>query len=154
MFESNSIAYYVANDQLRGDSAEKRAEVLQWLDYGNADVQSASASWVFPLLGLVEYHKNEVEKAKSDVKNILNVLNSQLKTRTYLVGERVSLADVALAADLALLYQYVLDAKFREPFGNVNRWFTTIINQQNFKACLGEFHLCEKELEYSGEYFI
>jgi elongation factor 1-gamma len=123
---------------------------LQWLEYGNADIQSASASWVFPLLGLVEYHKNEVEKAKTDVKNILAVLDSHLKLRTFLVGERVSLADLAVAADLALLYQYVLDAKFREPYVNVNRWFSTLINQQHFKSVLGEFKLCDKELEYNG----
>merc|ERR1719320_2245688 len=43
-----------------------------------------------------------------------------------------------------MLYAQVMDPKFREPFGNVNRWFLTCINQPQFKSVLGEFKLCEK----------
>jgi len=149
LFESNAIAYYVSNDQLKGTTNEQRAEVLQWLEYGNTDVQSASATWVFPLLNLVDYNKSSVDRAKEDTRAVLNVLNSHLKTRTYLVGERLTLADLAVAADLILLYQYVLDDKTREQYVNTNRWFTTVVNQQHFKSVLGEFKLCEKQLEYN-----
>merc|ERR1712156_989906 len=77
-------------------------------------------------------------------KKCLSLLNGFLETRTFLVGERVTLADIALACNMLMLYAQVMDPKFREPFGNVNRWFLTCINQPQFKAVLGEFALCEK----------
>jgi glutathione S-transferase len=43
---------------------------------------------------------------------VLSVLNEHLKPRTYLVGERLTLADISVAADLLLAYQHVsLDLK-------------------------------------------
>ena len=47
------------------------------------------------------------EHAKEEVKTALSVLNSHLETRTYLVGERISLADISVACNLLLLYQWV-----------------------------------------------
>ena len=47
------------------------------------------------------------EHAKEEVKTALKVLNSHLETRTYLVGERISLADISVACNLLLLYQWV-----------------------------------------------
>ena len=44
----------------------------------------------------------------------------------------------------------VLDAKFREPFTNVNRWFTTLVNQPQFKKVVGDFKFCDKMAEFDG----
>ncbi|MRA94325.1 hypothetical protein GH868_30915, partial [Bacillus thuringiensis] len=74
----------------------------------------------------------------------LRVLNDFLLTRTYLVGERISLADICLCCNLLALYQIVLDPEFRQPYSNVNRWFTTLVNQPQFKAVIGDVKLCEK----------
>ena len=45
------------------------------------------------------------ERAKEDIKLALGVLNQHLLTRTYLVGERISLADICVACNLLSLYQ-------------------------------------------------
>jgi len=47
------------------------------------------------------------------VKAALQALNTHLLPRTYLVGERITLADIGVACTLLQLYQYVLDASFR-----------------------------------------
>lgn len=75
---------------------------------------------------------------------MLLVLNSQLLTKTYLVGERITLADIVVATSLLQAYETVLDPSARASYPNVNRWFTTLVNQPQFKAVLGEVHLCEK----------
>ena len=41
----------------------------------------------------------------------------------------------------------------RKPYQNVNRWFTTVVNQQQFKAVIGEFKLCEKMAEFDPKKF-
>merc|ERR1719167_1016814 len=51
------------------------------------------------------------------------------------------------------LYKMVLDPAFRKPYGNVNRWFTTVINQPNVKAVVGDFALCTKMAEFDAKKF-
>lgn len=151
LMEANAIAYYLADDQLRGSSTEQQAQVLQWLSYGATDVYSAVASWVFPALSLLESTPQNLQRAKEDLKRVFSCLNEHLKTRTFLVGQRLSLADVAVAADLLLAYEHVADEKFRKPFSNTNRWFTTVVNQQHFKNVVGQVKLAEKCAEFNAE---
>lgn len=47
------------------------------------------------------------ERAKEEIKRVLEILNNHLATRTFLVGERISLADISVACNLLQLYQYV-----------------------------------------------
>lgn len=89
-----------------------------------------------------------VENAKEDVARLLTSLNTHLLTRTYLVGERVTLADISVAMTLLHLYQYVLEPKLRAPYQNVNRWFQTIVYQPESVAVIGNFKLADKTLEY------
>ena len=42
---------------------------------------------------------------------------------------------------------------FRKPFQNVNRWFTTLVNQPNMKAVLGEVALAAKMAEFDSKKF-
>jgi elongation factor 1-gamma len=56
------------------------------------------------------------ERAKQDVKAALRALNIHLLPRTYLVGERITLADIGVACTLLQLYQYVLDLNFRSVY--------------------------------------
>ena len=37
-----------------------------------------------------------------------------------------------------------MDSGFRKPFSNTNRWFLTIVNQEEFKKVAGEVKLCDK----------
>lgn len=148
MSESNAIAYYVANEQLRGKSDWEKAQVVQWLSFADSEVLPYSCAWVFPLLGILPYNKNNVERAKEDVKRALGVLNQHLLNNTFLVGERVTLADVVVFTNLLSLYENVLEPSVRAPFGNVNRWFTTILNQPQVLKVVKNFKLVEKAIEF------
>merc|ERR1719201_824463 len=152
--ESNAIAYYVANDELRGGSdAATRAQVVQWMSMADSDILPAACTWVFPTMGIMQFNKNATERAKEDIKGVLKALNDHLLAKTFLVGERISLADIAVACTLLSLYKQVMDPAFRSAFGNVNRWFTTVVNQPNAKAVLGEVVLCTKEAQFDAKKF-
>jgi elongation factor 1-gamma len=83
----------------------------------------------------------------------MTALNDHLLHHTYLVGERVTLADIVVACTMLSLYQNVLDPGFRKPFGNVNRWFTTIINQPQVKKVVGAVALAEKMAQFDAKKF-
>jgi len=123
------------------------------MEFADNEILPASCTWVFPCLGVMQYNKQNTEAAKEKVKGCLAILNSFLETRTYLVGERISLADIAVACNLMQLYQYVLEPAFRQPYQNTNRWFTTLVNQPEFKSVIGSFSFCEKMAQFDAKKF-
>lgn len=52
-----------------------------------------------------------------------------------------------------LTFQHVFDAEFREPYKNLHRWFTTMINQPQVKAVIGDFQLCTKMVVFDNKRF-
>lgn len=146
--ESNAIAYFVANEQLRGKSDWEKAQVLQWVNFADSEVLPYSSAWVFPLLGIMPYNKNTVERAREDVKRSLKVLNQHLLNQTYLVGERLTLADIVVFTNLLSLYENVLEPSVRSEFVNLNRWFTTVLNQPQVLSVVPNFKLATKAIEF------
>ncbi|XP_068615897.1 elongation factor 1-gamma-like [Brachionichthys hirsutus] len=153
LFESNAIAHYLGDDALRGATPQAAAQVLQWVSFADSEIIPPASAWVFPTLGIMQFNKQATEQAKEDVKRVLAVLNKHLNTRTFLVGERVSLADIAVACSMLWLYKQVLEPSFRQPYPNVTRWFVTCVNQPQFKAVLGEVKLCEKMAQFDAKKF-
>jgi len=148
LFTDSAIAWYFASEQLRGSTVEERATVLQWLSYGSTEVGSAVASWVYPALSLVESKPDQVCHAVEELKRCFAFLDETLKTRTWLATERITLADISVAADLMLAFQHVADETFRKPYVNLNRWWQTVVNQENFKKVTGDIALCVKTAQF------
>jgi elongation factor 1-gamma len=148
IWESNAIARYVArldpNTKLFGSNAFENALVEQWLDFAGAEVTLPLRVWIYPILGYMENHPEATNKAKADIRKVLSILNDYLADKTFLVGERITLADIVVAVSMVYLYKLVLDPGFRKPFVNTNRWFLTCINQPQFQEVIGEVVLCSK----------
>ena len=69
------------------------------LEYG---VMSAHVHFPFNLL-----FTQNTKEAQEHLKKVLSVLNKTLQTRTFLVGERVTLADISIVCNLLLGYKQV-----------------------------------------------
>ena len=93
------------------------------MSMADSDILPAACTWVFPTMGIMQFNKNATERAKEDIKGVLKALNDHLLAKTFLVGERISLADIAVACTLLSLYKKVMDPAFRDAFGNArNHW--------------------------------
>jgi elongation factor 1-gamma len=97
----------VANEQLRGKTLVEQSQIIQWIEYGEREITPVSATLVYPSMGILQFNKQNNERAKDELKHILQLLNEYLHTRTFFVGERITLADITLACDLLLLFQWV-----------------------------------------------
>ncbi|XP_055695401.1 elongation factor 1-gamma [Lutzomyia longipalpis] len=149
--ESNAIAFYLANAELRGKTELQQAEVWQWVNFADSEILPASCAWVFPLLGIMPFQKKTVQRAKQDAAAALAVLNTKLTNVTFLVGDRISLADICVFCTLLHLFENVLDANERAHYVSLTRWFNTILNQPQVKAVIPNFQLCAKQLEFDPE---
>ncbi|XP_050425465.1 elongation factor 1-gamma [Adelges cooleyi] len=151
--ESNAIAYFVSSEQFKGATPYEKALVQQWISFADNEILPASYAWVYPSLSVAQFNKLAVDRAIEDVKAILTYLDNYLLTKTYLVGERISLADITVACSLIQLYQHVLNPDFRKSYTNVNRWFDTIVNQPKVVKVVGKFEYCQKSAEFNQKLY-
>ena len=78
----------------------------------------------------------------------MTTVENHLATRTYLVGERITLADITLASVIQRASTVVLDAESRKKFPNVFRHAETIVNQPALKEIFGPIEYPEKALQF------
>jgi elongation factor 1-gamma len=153
--ESNAIARYVAryqrDSELYGCTFFESGQVDSWVDFCSHDLELPVSMWIYPVLGYIPYNAATTGKAKGDVARALQVLENHLADKTYLVGHKITLADITVVSTLVYPFKFVADAEFRAPFPNVMRWFDTCVNQPNFQAVIGKVVLCSKELTTGGE---
>lgn len=149
IFESNAILRYLARVRpdfdLVGKSFYEQALVDQWLDFTAFELEPPRNLWIYPLQGLMSIDQKATKKAKADLLNNMKILDAHLSTKTYMVGERITIADIALASALVECYRRVFDEASRKKFAHVTRWFTTLINQEFWKAVQGDIKFCVKE---------
>ena len=84
-------------------------------------------------------------KAKVDLANALAALDNHLSSRTYLVGNAVTLADIVIVSTLVYPFKFVCDPAYRSKYVNVMRWFDTCVNQPQFEAVIGKVVLATVE---------
>ncbi|KAF9917594.1 Elongation factor 1-gamma [Lobosporangium transversale] len=155
ILESGAIAFYLAHykddSPLIGRSKIEEAHIQQWIQFVDSSIVHALGQWILPLImpERVPYNKVIENQAVESIKTQLQILERHLTKKTYLVGERVTLADIANATSLYLGFQRLFDPIFRRAYPAVTRWFTTIVNQPHFKAVAGEFKLCETPLKFT-----
>ncbi|EFN72739.1 Elongation factor 1-gamma [Camponotus floridanus] len=147
LYDSNAIAFFLSNSQLRReDDLFASSKVLQWTNYAQNHILPAVSGWVLPSLDISvsKEMKTNAKVSKEDVLFALRTLDNTLHIRTYLIGERITLADISVFVTLLPLYEYVLDPHHRKQYINLNRWFSTILNQPQVKCVVENFTFCTK----------
>lgn len=119
--------------------------MIQWLSFADNEILPGLYSWVYPALKIIAVDQITIENGRDSLKKALSVLNTVLLSQTWLVGERLTLADIVVATSLLHAYQTVLEPSIRNSFPNVNRWFQTFVNQPQVKSVIGDVKLNEKE---------
>lgn len=67
----------------------------------------------------------------------LKALDKFFEDRTYISGERLSVADLAFVSSVKYLYENALKNKSKASYRNFNRYYNTVINQPQFKSVAG-----------------
>ncbi|AWO96362.1 putative valine--tRNA ligase-like isoform 3 [Scophthalmus maximus] len=141
----SAVAWYLADQGKKaGVDAKQQSQVWQWLSFADNELTPVSCAVVFPLMGVVGVDKKLQQSSRAELLRVLKVLNQALEPRTFLVGESITLADMAVATAVLLPFKYALEPSDRNALTNVTRWFTTCINQPQFLKVLGKVTLCEK----------
>lgn len=104
-------------------------------------VSPSSISQISPLL---QIHNTLIESQT----RALNTLEAHLSTRTFVVGERITLADLTIASAVFRAVSLTVDAAARLKLVNTIRHLETIVNQPKLKDIFGETVYVEKVVQY------
>ncbi|KAG5935090.1 hypothetical protein E4U53_000522 [Claviceps sorghi] len=146
--ECIAIAIYVTSQNekttLLGKTKQDYASILKWMSYFNSEIINALFGWFGPLVGRLPYNKKNVEEASKTVQKTLQVVEEHLLNNTFLVGERMTLADLFCAPLLNRGFQYFFDKEWRKQNPNVTRWYDTVVNQPIYTAVAKKLDYLEK----------
>ena len=77
-------------------------------------------------VGIKKFEKEKWDDLQKNLTSGLKVLENTLKSKTYLVGDRLTLADLSIAGSLQVGFKLFIDPKTRGQFPQITRWFTNI----------------------------
>lgn len=100
-------------------------------------------AWYRPLLGWDPYNKKVVDDAQKKSAQVLAIVEEHLLHNTFLVGERITLADLFAVSIISRGFQFFFDTKWRSENPNISRWYETVYNQPIFTAVAPEYALLD-----------
>lgn len=149
--ECIAIAVYLASQNektsLLGKTKQDYATILRWMSFANTEVLTPLGGWFRPILGRDPYNKKNVEDSQKAALKAVHVLEEHLLTHTYLVNERLTLADLFAASIIARGFQYFFDKQWRDANPNVTRWYETVYNQPSYTAVAGKLEFISEALK-------
>jgi len=132
--ESDAILYYLADGTsfFPADRLQ-RAQVMQWMFFEQYSHEPyiAVARFICHYLPPEHERRAELPRLRERGHQALKVMEQHLEQRTFFVGERYSIADIALFA-----YTHVADAGGigLEPYPAVRHWLDRVRSQPGYVA--------------------
>jgi glutathione S-transferase len=127
--ESGAILWYLADgSRFVPDDPYERAQVLQWMFFEQYDHEPAIAIARFWLAysGRADEFAARLPERQAAGRRALAAMDEHLRSRTYLVGDRLSLADLALYAYTHVAHEGGFDLA---PYPAVVGWLERVASE-------------------------
>ncbi|KAJ6554382.1 elongation factor 1-gamma [Mycena capillaripes] len=153
LFEGVAIARYFAtlapNSGLLGKTKEEAALVDQWVHLAEAEVDFNTTQINYLVRGLLTPYSKPIHTTFLERQTrALGTLEKHIASRTFFVGERITLADIAIATIVQRACSINLDTAARATIPNLIRHTETIVNQPKFANIYSPTEVLEKAPVY------
>ncbi|KAF8798648.1 elongation factor 1-gamma [Phlegmacium glaucopus] len=152
LFEGPAIARYLAslapNSGLLGGSVEDAALVDQWVNLAESEINNYTQFISDLCDGFYPYNKHTHTSLTASQTRTLNTLERHISTRTFFIGERITLADIFIASIIQRAVGITIDAPLRAKLPNLMRHLETIVNQPKIKDIYAETVYIEKATQF------
>lgn len=146
--ESSAIAKYIARHSavgLLGSNNFELAQIDQFTDFANTTIIPHLRVVAQAIFGHGSIETEAFNNAIKELKEQVRVLNTHLQGKTYLVGDKLSVADIQVAFSLILPFQVALDGGFRKSVApNVTAWLERFIALPEVVKRLGHVKFAAK----------
>ena len=131
LWEANAIMCHLARkagSDLWPKEAEQQIEVVKWLSWDSEHFTRHAGNLYFQHVikrqfGIGEPDQAEADEATGHFRRFAAVLNNQLADRTYILGDRLSVADFAVSATLP--YADTIRLPLAD-YPNIQRWISRL----------------------------
>jgi glutathione S-transferase len=132
LVESNAIMIYLSEGtEFLPYDRFFRAQVLQWLffEQNTHEPNIATSRFWISILGKADEYREKLEQKHELGNAALQVMENHLKSRTFFVGERYTIADIGLFA-----YTHVADEGGFDltQFPSIQAWIERVKNQPRY----------------------
>ncbi|KAI1005304.1 Elongation factor 1-gamma 2 [Podosphaera aphanis] len=150
--ETIAISVYITSQNekttLLGKTKQDYALILKWMSFFNTDFIAPLTSPILMLIGRTPYNKKTLEESVKSSEKVVDVVESHLRDNTYLVGERITLADYFAAGIISFSFATIFDKEWRSANPNTTRWYETVYNQPVFSTVAGEIKMVDEAIKY------
>jgi glutathione S-transferase/translation elongation factor EF-1beta len=152
IFESYAIVQHLARRSashagtLMGYDAFEKAKVTAWINWGAAHLAWQGAVILYTTCGVMQDFDAYNAKVK-ELKDNLKQLDKHLQGKTFLMGNRLTVADMTCFVPLVGAFAFALDPGFRKAHQAVSDWFLRVASQSCMQQVCGNVKMCEKALK-------
>jgi len=152
IYESNAIAKYVVrkgNDKgLYGANDYEASLIDQWIEWCRSKLEKPIGAWVYPIYGYGENDPQKVTESKASVAKEFAKLNEHLEGKEWIVGTRVTLADIISFCVLHHGFLHAFAPEYMQPYPNIIGWAKRCFGQPQFHALFPKFEFATREKQY------
>ncbi|EDK45628.1 conserved hypothetical protein [Lodderomyces elongisporus NRRL YB-4239] len=142
----------VPQDQLKGllgKNAAQYASILQWESFINQEWFGAWLPTFYMIAGWAPYNKKQNDECHVKLNKMAEILSNRLNDFTYLVGERLTFADLYAASVVSRGLETNLGAPFAEKYPAISRWFKTVSQHPFFNGRYANFEYIKEPMVYT-----
>ncbi|PWY98838.1 EF1G-domain-containing protein, partial [Testicularia cyperi] len=152
LVEGKAIAKYVAslsdNAKLLGTDAKSAAEIEQWISFADDEILNQGITLMLSCMNIIPYNKNAEQRCWDGLDRAFAYLEAELKKKTFIAGHRVTLADLTLVSDLAMVFGRLAGPDFRSKYPNSLRYFETVKNQPQLLDIFKSFAFAAENVKF------
>ena len=152
--ESKAIQYYLCakyKPELLGETIFEKAKVNQWIEFACHEINKCNKNIIYPMFGWSDFCKESFNENNSKIKDYIKIIENQLTTNDFIIGNKLTLADITLFRYLRYLMMFNFPTQMRKSlFPKVEKWFEKIMNSPEAMATYGRTLLCKSQLKPFG----
>lgn len=90
------------------------------------------------IVGIQTVTKDKFLETTRGLKNWSKSFNEYIEGKTYIVGDEISIADIAIVSYYHWLFRFIFDGKSRSELSNLIKWFENVSAAPQFRGILGK----------------
>ncbi|EGW31703.1 elongation factor 1-gamma 1 [Spathaspora passalidarum NRRL Y-27907] len=153
LHEIIAISLYLINladpkSKLLGKNAGEYAQILKWASFSNTEFLPTIATAHKSINGIIPYNKKLVDDALAYLDKVVAIFDARLANYTYLVGERITFADIFAATYFIRGFNWFFGTEWRKQHPNIIRWFNTVVASEYLVDVIPKFEYTDKPEVY------
>lgn len=124
------ISLHDEESPLLGTDVASKAQVLKYLSWTTSELMEPVTTVICILLGRVPFNKKALDTATEQTNAFVAELEARLVDYTFLVGERLTVADLFAASCFYRCFTLIFGKKWRSEHPVFMRWFNTVVKTE------------------------